>query len=383
MADESNNQGTNTSGSSILDDVLTQQMEAEREDFDPARVVSHLLATLPLRARNIVSERFGLGGKPKQTLEELGKAYNITRERVRQIESNALLTFAEAKSRVLLEPSEKLIHSILYENGEIMEEDKLIATLLDEERKTSANKNILLFILEFIPEFSYVAANHEMKAAWSLKGIGVDRARSAIEVLEKYFNEHPSPLSESQLETLLQDNEELKKHIPSANVKALLSYMNLSKKLARNPFGQWGLSSWDMVVPKGVRDKAYLVMKEHKKPLHFTKITELINKTGFDKRVAHPQTVHNELIKDNRFVLVGRGIYALKEWGYGEGTVADILIRILKDASGPMGREELIEKVLKQRMVKRNTIIIGLQDKELFERVAGNKYTLKNKNQPS
>jgi hypothetical protein len=364
-------------GKHILDDVLSAQMESEREEFDPGRVVAHLLAALPLRARNIVSERFGLNGKPKKTLEELGVAYSITRERVRQIESNALASFAEAKSRVLLEPSEKLIHSVLYENGEIMEEEKLIATLLDEERGTAANRNILLFILEFIPEFYYVPATHQMKAAWALRGIGIDRARSAIEVVIAHLEEKKSPVSEAELEQLLKENEKLQKIIPSGSVKVLLSYVDLSKEIAKNPFQQWGLSEWDMIVPKGVRDKAYLVMREHKKPLHFTKITDLINKTGFDKRIAHPQTVHNELIKDKRFVLVGRGIYALKEWGYGEGTVADILTTILKESNQPMSREELIEKVLKQRMVKRNTVIIGLQDKNLFEKVSGNKYTLK------
>lgn len=372
----------NTSGGSqhILDDVLSAQMESEREEFDPARVVSHLLATLPLRARNIVSERFGLNGKPKKTLEELGETYNITRERVRQIESNALATFAESRSRALLEPSEKLIHSVLYENGEIMEEEKLIATLLDEERETPANKNILLFILEFIPDFYYVPATHDIRAAWALKGIGIDRARSAIDIVVEFLNQKKSPVQESELEQLMEENEKLQKIIPSKNLKVLLSYMSLSKKIARNPFRQWGLSSWEMIVPKGVRDKAYLVMREHKKPLHFTKITELINKTAFDNRIAHPQTVHNELIKDKRFVLVGRGIYALKEWGYGEGTVADILVRILNESSGPVSRDELIDKVLKQRIVKRNTIIIGLQDQKLFQRVAGNKYILKSQN---
>lgn len=376
MADDNRGQITPGSGH-ILDDVLSAQMESEREDFDPSRVVSHLLATLPLRARNIVSERFGLGGKPKRTLEELGETYKITRERVRQIESNALASFAESQSRALLEPSEKLIHSVLYENGEIMEEDKLIATLLDEERGTQANRNILLFILEFIPEFYYVAATHEMKAAWALKGIGIDRARSAIDVVVSHLEDQKHPLGEAELEEFLKTDEQLKRIIPSGNIKVLLSYMSLSKKIAKNPFKQWGLSSWEMIVPKGVRDKAYLVMREHKKPLHFTKITELINKTGFDRRVAHPQTVHNELIKDKRFVLVGRGIYALKEWGYGEGTVADILINILKKNERPMSREELIEHVLKQRMVKRNTVVIGLQDKNIFEKVEGNKYILK------
>lgn len=360
----------------ILDDVLTARMEAEREDFDPQRVVSELLADLPLRARNIVFERFGLSGKPKKTLEELGAMYNITRERVRQIESHSVATFSEPAKRRMLEPVMKLVSSLLYENGEIMEEEALLKLLLPEDRNTSANRSTILFLMEFLKDFTRIPATRTIRSAWSLRGVALDHAKRVIDAVVHIFSESQKPLAESDLAALLESNEDFSRLVPGKNPKALFSYLSLSKKVSRNPFGQWGLAEWSEVVPKGVRDKAFLVMREHKKPIHFQDITNLINKTGFDSRTAHPQTVHNELIKDSRFVLVGRGMYALKEWGYGEGTVADILIRILKNASEPVQREALIAEVLKQRLVKRNTIIIGLQDKTRFKKLPGNKYVL-------
>jgi DNA-directed RNA polymerase delta subunit len=150
-----------------------------------------------------------------------------------------------------------------------------------------------------------------------------------------------------------------------------------SKDTDMTAFNQWGLTEWAETSPRGVADKAYAVLRHHGKPAHFRDITTLINDANFDGRGANPQTVHNELIKDNRFVLVGRGLYGLKEWGYVPGTVADVLASILQDAPAPMTREELVEKVLKQRIVKKNTILLSLQNPKRFTRTEKHKYSLK------
>jgi len=75
-------------------------------------------------------------------------------------------------------------------------------------------------------------------------------------------------------------------------------------------------------------------------------------------------------------VLVGRGIYALVDWGYKKGLVADIIKEILAASSEPMDRGKLVEEVLKQRVVRRNTILVGLANKQLFRKIGKNKYTL-------
>ena len=90
-----------------------------------------------------------------------------------------------------------------------------------------------------------------------------------------------------------------------------------------------------------------------------------------------PQTVHNELIKDPRFVLVGRGLYALKEWGYEEGQVKDVILKILKEARKPLPKEEILAGVLKQRMVKENTVLLNLNNKKYFLKTPEGKYISK------
>jgi RNA polymerase primary sigma factor len=60
----------------------------ERDDGD--RLVNKVVETLPERDASIVTARFGLNGSRRKTLEEIGQELNLTKERVRQIESRAM-----------------------------------------------------------------------------------------------------------------------------------------------------------------------------------------------------------------------------------------------------------------------------------------------------
>jgi hypothetical protein len=84
-------------------------------------------------------------------------------------------------------------------------------------------------------------------------------------------------------------------------------------------------------------------------------------------------TTHNELIKDSRFVLVGRGLYALSEWGYMSGVVKDVIKNIIEN-DGPLTRDKIVEKVLKERYVKENTILVNLQNPKYFRRDKEGRY---------
>jgi hypothetical protein len=131
------------------------------------------------------------------------------------------------------------------------------------------------------------------------------------------------------------------------------------------------MSSSPNVKTKGMRDYAFLVIRKHGSPIHFKEVAQQI--TQVFKKKAHIATTHNELIKDSRFVLVGRGLYALKEWGYIAGVVKDVIRNIL-EKNGPLTKEEIIQKVLKERYVKDNTIMVNLQNQKYFRKDKENKY---------
>ncbi len=143
--------------------------------------------------------------------------------------------------------------------------------------------------------------------------------------------------------------------------------------------GKFGLKDWPEVNPKGVKDKAYLVLKKEKKPLHFSDVTKLINSSKFGElfgQKALIQTVHNELIKDPRFILVGRGLYALGEWGYQPGVIKDVISMVFEKEKKPLTQKEIVDEVLKQRMVKVNSILINLKNQKYFQKDEKGKYYL-------
>ena len=154
------------------------------------------------------------------------------------------------------------------------------------------------------------------------------------------------------------------------------SYLSIARRIRKNPYGEFGLVEWPAILPSGMRDKAYAALAYHGEPLHFRNIATHIDKAGWDRRRAHPQTVHNELIKDGRFVLVGRGLYALEDWGYEAGTVADVIVSVLAKAGSPLEKQELIKRVLEKRKVKDTTILLNLQNRKRFRKTGEEGYTL-------
>ena len=158
-------------------------------------------------------------------------------------------------------------------------------------------------------------------------------------------------------------------HIKKFDALELGRVAALCSRITINVFGDVGLSEWPEISPSFVRDKAYLVMKKHGEPLHFRTIARLIGEYNLSEKRAHPQTVHNELIKDSRFVLVGRGIYGLKEQGFEGGTVCEVIARILAE-NGAMSTDDIVREVQKRKISKRNTIVLNLQNRDLFERLS-------------
>jgi hypothetical protein len=157
------------------------------------------------------------------------------------------------------------------------------------------------------------------------------------------------------------------------NKEIMHRWLELSKQVGRNPLGEWGKADSPQVRVKSVRDLAYLTVKRHGSPMHFTEVAKAIEST-FGKK-THIATTHNELIKDSRFILVGRGTYGLGEWGYKPGVVRDVIKDILKK-NGPLSKEDIIDRVLKERFLKKNTILVNLQNAKYFKKNKQGLYTV-------
>jgi DNA-directed RNA polymerase delta subunit len=316
------------------------------------------------RDRQIIARRFGFGLAKRQTLEKIGGDFNITRERVRQIEKAAIIKLRAIENRQITEAN-LIILEILHEAGGVALISQIAEVLGVPEKDTP----YVVFLSLLVPGAELIDEDDDLRAAVGTLPI---YSRQEITGLLKQVVAtvteigHPTTLQaiKASLENTITND-------------SLQQVMLISKKLAFFD-AKWGLISWPEVNPKSIRDKTYLVLARHGKPLHFSDIASHIRNLGTAKRDVTVQAVHNELIKDRRFVLIGRGIYALAEWGYTPGTVAEIIAGVLRSQS-PLHKDEIVKRVLEKRQVKTTTIILNLQEKDQFQRVAKATYTLKEK----
>ena len=341
-------------------------------------ILDELIKVLNPRVREVIEKRFGLRSVSCQTLEAIGQNLGVTRERVRQIEALGLKQLANKNVLEPLKPVFEIIEKHLIDYGGVRREDYFLKELSQLfSLKEKNNENLISFVLALRQErFIYFKETPKWQTVWALNNSVYNNALSLGEALKKKLVEQNVPIPKEAILKTAASLGGLPAQAGEISDKALFSYIELCREIAQNPFGEWGFIGSPEVSPKGVKDKAYLIFKKEKKPLHFAQVANLINQVAFLGRKAHPQTVHNELIKDPRFVLVGRGIYALADWGYEPGTVRDVLVSTLKNAEGGLAKEEIIKIVQTKRLVKENTILLNLQNKKVFKKIDNERFTL-------
>ena len=319
------------------------------------------------REREIITRRFGLYDR-RETLEQIGELLGITRERVRQLEKAILIRLkiaAEDGKTDTVSSLEKVFIRTLSETGRAARVQDLADTLYGKTTNLQERAHVA-FIATLAPGLTALDENDNYFASVAIADLGDEKKlKSRIDEIVKVIKEAKEPQTVDQLFDKLSYEHPLQ-------VTALAS---LSKQLAHLK-DTWGLAKWPTVNPKNIRDKIYVILADNGKPMHFSDIAKSIKDSSFKRKDVTTQAIHNELIKDKRFVLIGRGIYALDNWGYSRGTVSDIISSVLKDAGEPLHRDEIVKRVLKSRQVKETTILLNLQSKPQFKRVAKATYEL-------
>ncbi|OGG40073.1 hypothetical protein A3A21_01520 [Candidatus Jorgensenbacteria bacterium RIFCSPLOWO2_01_FULL_45_25b] len=329
-------------------------------------LIENILQSLNPKQKRIMVKRYGLAGK-QETLQEIGDVLAITRERVRQIENQSLLKIQKEINKSFGEIVD--IAKNYLREGEGVEEEygfmRNIARLLGIDPTAKNIENKIQFFFFAAGEPLYEKEGTDTKGFWHL-------GKEEKEKLLNYIKEAIAFFEEAGREGIF-GNSELREKI---NEYANSSLLQISKKFGKNAFGDFGLMTWAEIKPKNVRDKAYLAIKKHGKPLHFEQIAKLIHENKISAKPVNTQTVHNELIKDKRFVLVGRGMYGLKEYGYLPGTVREVIVNLIKE-NGPLNSKEVVELVNQKRFLKENTILLNLQNRKRFRRLETGKYDIR------
>lgn len=338
-----------------------------KQPIDLKSGVADILALIEQeREREIITRRFGLYDR-RETLEQIGELLGITRERVRQLEKAILIRLkiaAEEGKTEVVANLEKTFIRTLSEMGRVARTQDLADKLYTRATNQQERAHVA-FIAALAPGLTVIDENDNYHSGVGIAEYGDEKkVRTRIDEIVSIIKTNGEPMTLDQL------HDKLSYEHPS-HVSALAS---LSKQLAHLK-DSWGLTKWPTVNPKNIRDKIYVILAENKKPMHFSDIAKSIKDSSFKRKDVTTQAIHNELIKDKRFVLIGRGIYALDNWGYSKGTVSDIITQVLKDSKEPLHRDEIVKRVLKSRQVKETTILLNLQSKPQFKRVAKATYT--------
>jgi hypothetical protein len=335
------------------------------------KLINAALTGLNPRQKEVITARFGLAGGDGETLAAIGERMHITRERVRQIENGAV---ALAKTNIEKSSDttaliEKIKKFIVAKGGVSKKSDvvRFAATLA-----VGIKENHIDFLAEASGGFNLYREDDAFESFYYVTDKDLKNARSFVEGWIGFLKNHKEKVFAESYQVQLASFVKTKS-LPSVLAE---NYLGLSKYIRKNPYGDIGLCDWPEISPSTVRDKIYLVLKKNNAPLHFEDIAKHINKAAFDDQEALPPTVHNELIKDNRFVLVGRGLYGLQENGYQSGTAREVIANVLKK-HGALPADDVVAHVGKQRFFKPNTVLINLQNKNFFERLPDGRYKIR------
>ncbi len=345
-------------------------MAAVTLTFKPKSVSKKLLNKLNPRTREVIINRYGLESEQKMTLEAIGKGYGITRERVRQIENFALQSIRKGDEyqnhNAVFEELANIVKSL----GAVVSEDMLLNHISQDK----VMHNHLNFFFALSNKFKKHKETDKHHARISVDDEVHNHVHEVLATLEDSISKEELVSEEEIISRFITNATHLAAQYKS-DKDIIMRYLRLTKSLDKNQLNEWGHTSSNQVKVRGIKDFAYLILRKAGKPMHFREVAHTIN-TTFNKK-AHVATCHNELIKDSRFVLVGRGMYGLAEWGRAGGVVRDVINKVLTEAGEPLGREDIVNRVMTMRDVKANTVIVNLQNPKYFEKVAGNKYIIK------
>lgn len=320
-------------------------------------LANDILENISERSKEIIKKRFGLSEEIAKTLDSIGKEYKITRERVRQIIADSLhkISKDEKAGEKFRKAENKIVLEINGRSG-IIKQSEALSRLSGGNLK---EKNAIVFFIGCLKNIKTVEIKGLVEKSWTVSEDILAGIKKINEIAKQALEEKKMPVGKRELIKTISEK------VSEIGEKEVEDFLGVLLTIKQNKFGNWGLSFWAEINPKNAKDKIYLVLKEFGKPLHFSQIAKKIDEHGLSKKKAHPQTIHNELIKDNRFVLIGRGIYALADWGYSKGTVKEVLKKILMEKS-PLNKEEILKEILKARKVKEATIMINLNNSRFF-----------------
>jgi len=336
---------------------------------------NEIISWLSDKEQSIIERRIWLAWD-KETLQSIWKSFipPITRERVRQIEETGInKLWRLIKTKLFLDIQAKS-KDLLELHGGLLLKNKLINVIIKEfSLEHNVNASIIDIIIQTNNDIKKSKPRLNAKTYYFLGNISKPLIDGIYKESLRILRRKKNIMNQEKLYSLIQEN--LKSTFWYISIPLIDWALDIFDWLVKWEETLIGLSRWKILNPKTLKDKAIYIMKKEKVPMHFVDLSNSITK--FLGESVKVNTIHNELIRNKEFVLIGRWIYALKEWWFIPGTVIDVIINVLEKNKWPMTTDEITDKVLETRNVKKTTIYMNLQNKNIIERVWRNYYQVK------
>ena len=326
-----------------------------------AKLIEHVLGLLTDKEKMVIMRRYAIGQPHKDTLDKIGMEYNITRERVRQVQDVALRKLLRLASEPNMARIHDIAHKTIMAEGGILFEEHLLSLMVKQiaTGKEKIDLNALKLALQVSDKISKQDKHPQFKPFWTTKDVSMVEMRELAKRITEYMKK--MELTPQTLESI---QEELGMQYDTKKIEKILYIMPEVIYVD----GGWTLRTNRMLNPKSIKDKIITTLKTKGEPMHFSEIIRLVMENFPMIRSVTPQAVHNELIRHQDFNLVGRGMYGLADWDLASGTVCDVIIQTILDNGEPMKRQDIIDAVMDKRPVRSGTISLNLQKHPFFVR---------------
>lgn len=368
--------------------ILPDIKPVENVDFpmpkQPQIPANQLIALLLSRcgndkAKEIIKKRYGLINGERQTLEEIGESYGITRERIRQIQAKALKNMKHPIS-VAKKPLLELMEKILFQNGGLLsaeEADIKVPEALGGMIDDGSSVLDLLCDLELIqscrigdiviysPLFDGVKLDilsEKIIASVKKEDLGLDVLSivKKIELFKKITDDRFDPQSfvfrycrtDPRIEEI---------GLASASPETIFKHYTS---------GYFAKKSWVVLMKR--------VLEQEQMPLHFTEITNKVNDLmGNSERQVDVRRAHSIMIEDEAFAHSGvNGTYGLTAWGLRKELTPQLIEECMKKAGFPLHWKQIYNYVSKYKNTKPANITTCLETNRLFKKVDTGVYWL-------
>ncbi|MFC1625870.1 DNA-directed RNA polymerase subunit alpha C-terminal domain-containing protein [Patescibacteria group bacterium] len=359
--------------------------EAEEEIVDEIKEIEiprNMLIDLMIerakdfRSMDILKRRYGLGTGEKETLEEIGKSYGVTRERIRQIQKRAVKKIQHPSTKGRLQTI-GLVEEMMYKNGIVLsdyEADSLVPKYFDNTSYDGSS------FLDLLSDIGWVQKNRIGDVnLYAPKNIisKTNISKLTDEIYDFIKNEKKL----IPIEVIITHfKEKYYDVVNNANLSQLiLRLCRLDPRIEEKLPNKLGLYSSHPSV-RDWRNHMVDILSNENTPLHFTEICEEVNailRLMGDKRLD-VRRVHSILIENVEFSHTGvRGTYGLTKWGLRKEMTPVLVEEILEKSGRPLHWRQIYNYVKKYKDTKEANILAILNSNEKFMKHGHGEYVLK------